>query len=152
MLNLLKVDFIQRVRLAGLSRVLAAATALILAQTASATDPGNAVRDGLFLFGNPTAPFKTYSTGQSFGDWKVEAGNIDVSVREFTYPENASNSVDLNGTASGLISQIMKTVPGKTYTVRFMMSGNWDGGKASVRLHHTKADGESWIMLFVSNS
>ena len=29
---------------------------------------------------------------------------------------------------------------------------NWDGGKASVRLHHTKADGESWIMLFVSNS
>jgi cytochrome c peroxidase len=134
MLNLLKVDFLQRVRLAGLSRVLAAATALILAQTASATNPGNAVRDGLFLFGNPTAPFKTYSTGQSFGDWKVEAGNIDVSVREFTYPENASNSVDLNGTASGLISQIMKTVPGKTYTVRFMMSGNWDGGKGKFGL------------------
>lgn len=129
MLNLLKVDFIQRMRLAGMSQVLAAAVALFLTQAASATDLGNAVRDGLFLFGNPTAPFRTYSTGQSFGDWKVESGNIDVSVREFTFPENASNSVDLNGTASGLISQIMKTVPGKTYTVRFMLSGNWEGEK-----------------------
>lgn len=134
MWNLLNADIIRRVRFAGRSKVLAAALALFVSQAALATDPGNAVRDGLFLFENQTVPMKTYSSGQSFGAWKVDAGNVDVSSTEFTFPENTSYSVDLNGSTSGTISQVLKTVRGKTYTLRFMLSGNWGDGKGKLGL------------------
>jgi hypothetical protein len=134
MLNLLKADVMQRIRFAAPSKLLAAAIAILLSQPALATDPGNAVRDGLFLFQIQSVPLKTYSTGQSFGAWKVDAGNVDVSSSEFTFPENTSNSVDLNGTTSGTVSQVLKTVPGKTYTLRFQMSGNWADGKGKLGL------------------
>ncbi len=136
MLNLLNTDITQRMRLAGMSKVLAAAIAIFLGQAAVATDPGNAVRDGLFLFEVQTVPMKTYSSGQSFGAWRVDAGNVDVSSTEFTFPENTSYSVDLNGSTSGTISQVLKTVPGKTYTLRFMLSGNWadSNGKLGLEL------------------
>ena len=134
MLNLLNADIIRRMRLAGMSKVLAATIALFLSQTAVATDPGNAVRDGLFFFEIQTVPLKTYSTGQSFGAWKVDAGNVEVSTSHFAFPENTSNSVDLNGSTSGTISQVLKTVPGKTYTLRFQLSGNWTDGKGKLGL------------------
>ena len=117
-----------------MSKVLAATIALFLSQTAVATDPGNAVRDGLFFFEIQTVPLKTYSTGQSFGAWKVDAGNVEVSTSHFAFPENTSNSVDLNGSTSGTISQVLKTVPGKTYTLRFQLSGNWTDGKGKLGL------------------
>ena len=134
MLNLLNLDFIQRIGLARTSKVLAAAMTLFVSQAALATDPGNAVRDGLFLFEIQTVPMKTYSSGQSFGAWKVDAGNVEVSSTEFTFPENTSYSVDLNGSTSGTISQVLKTVPGKTYTLRFMLSGNWADGNGKLGL------------------
>jgi len=98
---------------------------------AYATDPGNVVKDGQFILGMPRAPYTTYLSGQTFGSWRVEYGSVDVNVGYFATPDDTTNSVDLNGTATGAITQNLITIPGKVYTVKFLMSGNWEVGSDS---------------------
>ena len=98
---------------------------------ALATNPGNIVKDTYFLNAQKTAPFTTYSNGQKFGDWNVSLGNVDLNTSYFTPPTEETNCVDLNGTTAGEIHQIVETVPGKVYTLRFMVSGNWESTTAN---------------------
>lgn len=110
------------------------ATACIMQTSAMATDPGNVVADGQFLLGQPTAPFTEYTTGQTFGGWKVEEGRVRVSVNYFTAPNDHTNTAELTGTGNSVFSQELATVPGKTYTVKFFMAGDWEGFKGDQKL------------------
>jgi choice-of-anchor C domain-containing protein len=132
MMNLFRASMLRCLRLPGRSTALAVlASIAMLGGNASATDPGNVVEDGQFGLGEPRNPFSTYSAGQTVGGWKVDVGNVDVNTTYFKVPDDQSNSVDLNGTATGAISQVLETVVGKTYTVRFLVSGNWDIGSTN---------------------
>ncbi len=103
------------------------AAILILPGSATATDPGNVVSDGQFLLGHPAAPFTDYTKGQTFGGWKVDEGRVRVSVDYFTPPNDHTNAADLTGRGVSIFSQDLATVPGKTYTVKFFMAGDWEG-------------------------
>ncbi|GEM_PF-2417114 len=85
----------------GWRALLIVATFVKLSCEAYATDPGNVVKDGQFVLGMPGAPFTTYQKGQTFGDWKVDVGDVDVNVGYFATPDDATNSVDLNGREQG---------------------------------------------------
>lgn len=65
------------------------------------------------------------SAGSSFGPWKVDLGNVGLHVGQFETPLGFGNVVDVNGTRAGSFYQTVNVVPGQTYTVRFLMSGNW---------------------------
>lgn len=113
-------------------RALAVLTALSVASgVALATDPSNVVKDTYFLKAQKSGTYTTFSNGQTFGDWKVSLGNVDLKTPYFKTPTDETNCVDLNGTTSGEIQQDVTTVPGKTYILRFMVSGNWESTTAN---------------------
>jgi len=90
-------------------------------------DSTNLVTDGGFSKTGVTNQFQTLREGQPFSGWKVESGTVDV-IGTYWEHNGASGSIDLDGSSPGAISQVMATVPGVTYTVRFDMAGNCDGG------------------------
>jgi len=73
-----------------------------------------------------TKPNETLiAVGRSFGPWTVDLGNVGLHVGQFETPLGFGNVVDVNGTRAGSFYQTVNVIPGKTYTVRFLMSGNW---------------------------
>jgi cytochrome c peroxidase len=63
---------------------------------------------------------------QKFGPWTVDLGSVGLHADEFDTPDGLGNVIDLNGTRSGSLYQPISTVPGKKYTVSFLVSGNWN--------------------------
>ena len=59
--------------------------------------------------------------------WTVTSGNIDL-IGSYWNASNGTQSLDMNGTTNGSISQQFDTTPGYTYVVKFDLSGNPDGG------------------------
>lgn len=108
-----------------------AAIVLLGHQSARATDPGQVVADGKFFLGQPKAPFTGYKAGQKFGGWTVEKGTVNACVDYYATPDEQSYSLELNGTSPGAIRQVLKTEKDKTYTLTFLMSGNWVAGRGS---------------------
>lgn len=115
---------------------LALVSCVTLSNVAMATRPGEIVEDRMFMLNTATAPFTTYTAGQTFGAWKVDSGDIDCNVTYFKTP-NDTHSVDLNGTIPGSISQVLETKPGKTYTLSFLISGNWGSTDANRTINVT---------------
>ena len=110
-------------------RLAVALTALIAtAASGSALRAQNLVTDGSFE--NPALPssasFTTILAGNSFGAWTVTSGSIDL-IRTYWAPSDGFQSVDLNGSAAGTISQNIATSNGQRYTLRFNIAGNPDG-------------------------
>lgn len=113
-------------------RALAVLTALSVASgTTLATDPSNVVKDTYFLKAQKSGTYTTFSNGQTFGDWKVSLGSVDLKTPYFKTPTDETNCVDLNGSTSGEIQQDVTTEPGKTYVLQFMVSGNWESTTAN---------------------
>jgi choice-of-anchor C domain-containing protein len=102
-------------------------------------DTTNLVTDGNFANTGVTNHFRTLSAGSEFSDWKVESGTVDV-IGSYWEHNGASGSIDLDGLSPGAISQELNTVPGMTYTVRFDMAGNCDGGSPTKSLELTAGD------------
>ncbi|MFJ8694234.1 choice-of-anchor C family protein [Streptomyces roseolilacinus] len=133
------------------SRFFAAATALagLLATgavTALASPASAASRfdDGSFEY--PTAPagsFTTLSAGQSIGPWKVTGGAVDLIGAGFWQAAEGDQSVDLNATVPGTVSQTFTTAPGKKYTVTYSLAANPEGGPA-VRTGRVLVDGQNF--------
>jgi choice-of-anchor C domain-containing protein len=74
-----------------------------------------------------TAPFDTLTAGSTaMTDWTVDSGSIDW-IGSYWPASNGDRSIDLNGTDSGAISQILATTIGNTYVVTFDLSGNPEG-------------------------
>jgi choice-of-anchor C domain-containing protein len=99
----------------------------------------NLVTDGNFDNTGVTNHFQTLSAGNSFSGWKVESGTVDV-IGTYWEHNGAGGSIDLDGSSPGAISQEMTTVPGQTYTVRFDMAGNGDGGSPTKALELSAGD------------
>lgn len=115
-------------------QLLAFCAAMVLSTfSAQATDPGDVVNDGIFGLSTAASPYTTFSSGKLIGPWKVDSGSVDVNVGYYSTPPASGNSVDLNGSAAGSISQTVKLVPGKTYTLTFLMSGNWSSFSSTAR-------------------
>ncbi|MCR4412360.1 MAG: DUF642 domain-containing protein [Thermoguttaceae bacterium] len=80
-------------------------------------------------FETPTAPStiggKTYYQNQSFGEWTVWKGSIDLVRDDFTPDFDGFQSVDLNGYAPGGIYQdVSGLVVGQEYYLSFAISAN----------------------------
>ncbi|MBI4306487.1 MAG: choice-of-anchor C family protein, partial [Chloroflexi bacterium] len=71
--------------------------------------------------------WKPYSNQQSFGGWTVSNGSVDVVHERYAQAGSGQQWVDLSGSAVGAIHQDLTTVPGRSYTLRFAMSGNPEG-------------------------
>ena len=70
--------------------------------------------------------FVSYDTGRSVGDgWVVTAGSVDINP---TRPQSPLGgvAVSLVGTEPGTISQTVSTEPGKSYTLKFALSGEFN--------------------------
>lgn len=127
MMNLLRVCLRKCLSSSSSKKALTVVAAMILASgRAAATDPGNVVEDTYFVNAQIKDAFRTYSSGETFGNWTVSQGNVDLNTTYFTPSTAQTNTVDLNGLTSGGIRQVLETVPGKTYFLRFRVSGNWE--------------------------
>jgi len=73
------------------------------------------VRDGLFTEVPNPGVQQQFSAGESFGEWTVESGSVDLLGTLIGSSPLGGRSVDLNGTAAGTISQALETVPGRQY-------------------------------------
>ncbi len=93
-----------------------------------AYDARDIVLDGTFREAPNPGSLVNYTAGQSFGNWTVRSGNVDLNGTYFQTTPLGGWAVDLNGTAPGAIYQNLSTVAGRQYQVVFAMSGNWDGG------------------------
>ncbi len=102
-------------------------------------DTPNLVTDGNFANTGVTNHFRTLSAGNEFSGWRVESGTVDV-IGNYWEHNGAGGSIDLDGMSPGAISQELDTVPGMTYTVRFDMAGNCDGGLPTKSLQLTAGD------------
>lgn len=100
---------------------------LAIAQEPAAVEPAviTELLDPNFIE-SATKPNETLiSVGRSFGPWTVDLGNVGLHVGQFETPLGFGNVVDVNGTRAGSFYQTVNVIPGNTYTVRFLMSGNW---------------------------
>jgi choice-of-anchor C domain-containing protein len=72
--------------------------------------------------------FSTYGAGSTFGSWFVQSGSIDL-INGLWVSHGGSQSVDMNGSSIGAISQGIATTAGTSYDLSFWMSGNGAGTK-----------------------
>lgn len=91
--------------------------------------------DGNFSGAPNPGSFTTYAAGSTaIPGWRVTKATIDLIGTYWSAP-GGMRSVDLDGTPGfGAISQTFKTVPGKRYSVSFLLSGNSDGEPAIKKL------------------
>ena len=108
-----------------LSMCLGGAAALALATSAHAA---TILKDGKFSNPTFTGSYSNYTAGNTIGDWTVASGDVDLIGAYWTNPAG-SKSIDLDGYNPGSISQTLQNlVATKTYTVKFLLAGNPDGG------------------------
>ena len=89
------------------------------------------VADGLFREAANPGTVTSYSSGQTFGNWTVQSGNVELLGTAMQSSPLGGRSVDLNGSAAGAISQVLSTTAGRQYQVVFNTSGNWLDGEAT---------------------
>lgn len=70
-----------------------------------------------------TGNFNTITSGLT--GWNIESGSVDL-IRSYWAPNQPNQSLDLNGTSAGTISQSFATTPGLLYNVNFALAGNFD--------------------------
>ncbi|EMI46059.1 LamG-like jellyroll fold domain-containing protein [Rhodopirellula sp. SWK7] len=92
----------------------------------------NVVADGLFLEASDPGSFTRYTSSQTFGNWTVESGNVDLLGSVIPASPDGGRSVELNGNTTGVISQTLTTVVGQQYQVVFEAAGNFSGGQDHV--------------------
>ena len=69
----------------------------------------------------------TYSTLTSgLTGWTIESGSVDL-IHTYWTPFEPTQSLDLDGTSPGTISQSFATLPGHSYELFFAFSNNPDG-------------------------
>ncbi len=84
------------------------------------------VLDGTFAHAgaNQSEVYHAGDTIGTGGPWVVESGNVNLQGNWDNTPLGGK-PVDLNGTDPGSISQTLTTVPGQTYLVGFLLTGNY---------------------------
>ena len=101
---------------------LGVAVSLVAATAANAVTISN----GGFEGSTPNASFETL-TGSALPGWTIN-GSIDL-IGSYWQPAEGSNSIDLNGSDQGGITQTLSGLSANTqYIVSFFISGNPDNG------------------------
>ncbi|GGT71519.1 hypothetical protein GCM10010207_82100 [Streptomyces atratus] len=114
------------------------------ARTVAAQATTTAFTNGSFE--TPTAPANSFSifyAGQTMGLWQVESGSVDLDDDGYWQAAEGNQSVDLNGTTAGTLSQTFTTEPGAKYTVTYSLAGN-PGGLPTVKTGEVRIDGHSF--------
>ena len=106
--------------------------------------PQDIVSDGLFteVGDGGGASWTRYTSGQTFGGWTVESGDVDLGRTLQEETPLGGYSVDLSGSGPGTISQTLTTEAGRQYQVVFALSGAWDS-TPDVKELRVSAGGES---------
>jgi choice-of-anchor C domain-containing protein len=95
---------------------------LLLASVGAVSAAPNLVLDPGFETPVISGNWITYPVGV-MGSWNIDAQSIDL-IHDGWDPANGDQSIDLSGDNRGTISQLINTVPGKTYKLSFAMAGN----------------------------
>lgn len=118
------------------------ASATLLASAALAG--ANLVSDGDFNSPAVSGTYATYNSGQSFGAgsvWTVGSGSVDQIGTYWQTTPDGGDSIDLDGTSPGSLSQDVGKLAAGSYELTFYLSGNPDGGpttkQASITLGGT---------------
>ncbi|CAM8635630.1 PEP-CTERM protein-sorting domain [Comamonadaceae bacterium] len=113
------------------------ALAVALAAGSAHAQSANLVANGSFeaqSVVNTAIGFDTFtSAGQGLTGWTVGLRSVDL-VSTLWNASNGQNSLDLNGLGKGVISQVLHTVIGQTYTLSFDLAGNAAAGDVIKRL------------------
>ena len=99
------------------------------------------------------ASYVTYNanSNNSFGNWTVTAGNIDL-IGSYWASAEGTQSVDLSGTQAGAISQTVTTVAGQSYNLSFALAGNPDGVASDhIKTVNVGVDGNTSAFTFDVN-
>lgn len=83
----------------------------------------------------PPGGFTALGAGSTAITGWVVGGSVEIIDDGFWEASDGAHSIDLNGSSQGAISQTIPTSIGATYTVRFDLSGNPDGGPAEKTLN-----------------
>jgi choice-of-anchor C domain-containing protein len=85
-------------------------------------------QNGGFELGVTSPPFVEVHVGDTnITGWAVTAGNVDF-IDTYWQAHTGTNSIDLNGNASGTIAQTFDTIAGHQYRVDFWLAANPVGG------------------------
>jgi len=108
-------------------------------------DTGTMLKNGSFESGPKVGPvgFAVLKKGTDvLPGWKVTKGTIDYAKKDLFAIVDGNFCIDVDGTPGpGAISQTIATVPGTTYIVEFLLSGN--ANDPAVRRLRVKAAGQS---------
>jgi choice-of-anchor C domain-containing protein len=109
------------------------ALAVALAAGSAHAQSANLVANGSFeaqSVVNSAIGFDTFtSAGQGLTGWTVNLRSVDL-VSTLWAASHGRNSLDLNGLGKGVISQVLHTVIGQTYSLSFDLAGNGAAGAA----------------------
>lgn len=117
-------------------RVSAAVIAVFCGIGAFAAAPARAATVPAFSDGSFETPvvsphtFQELYQGQSMGPWTIATGSVDLNGEGFYQAADGVQTLDLNGSYPGTVSQTFSTVPLFKYEVSFALAGNPDGGPA----------------------
>ncbi|MFF4245060.1 DUF642 domain-containing protein [Streptomyces sp. NPDC001822] len=70
------------------------------------------------------SPFTTYLGEQAVGPWTAGGHSVDLTSDRLWDAAEGSQSLDLNGSMSGSVSQEISTHPLTSYVVSFQLAGN----------------------------
>lgn len=106
--------------------------ALLLPRYATKSTPTaftGIVKNGDFEFPRvPVGQFNEYYAGQTFGNWTVAAGSIDLVDQHYWQAGHGEQSLDMNGNSAGALYQDVPTRGGATYTLSFLLAANSECG------------------------
>jgi hypothetical protein len=97
--------------------------------TTCTVDPSNLVCDGNFEDPVIGGPYATFGAGGHFGPWQVDAGSVDLE--RDVEPAAGRQSLDLNGTGAGGVSQLVPTSADADYVLEFAYTANPSCGDTS---------------------
>ncbi|MFI2781843.1 DUF642 domain-containing protein [Streptomyces sp. ALB3] len=70
------------------------------------------------------SPFTTYPGGQPVGPWTAGGDSVDLTSDRLWDAAEGHQSLDLNGSSSGSVSQQIPVLPLTSYVVSFELAGN----------------------------
>ena len=94
--------------------------------TLAAQQQGDLITNGCFQVAGLVTGWQTFEGGSTqIPGWTVSGNSVDVnSSQEFEPPPGCDYSVDLAGNAEGAVYQVVATVPGANYELRWELAGN----------------------------
>ena len=130
--------------------LLAGAMVAALATAGSAAAATNLITNGGFeaSANTPAFPFATVSGVNAIPGWNVGPGTVDWINTYWDSSDDDGYSIDLNGLSPGTISQTITTIPLKSYTLTFDMSGNPDMFRGQTRVAVVGANGAIGTALY----